>query len=76
MSGVMSVMRVINLVVGGAMIALAIGQILSSDDAFSVMADALTIIYTMYAAACEGYCDKLSADPVLGSLVLAFLRSS
>lgn len=49
-SGVMSFMRVVNLVVGGCMIALAIGQILSSEDAFSVMADALSVIYTMYEA--------------------------
>lgn len=41
-------MRIVNLTVGGCMIALAIAQILSSDDAFSAMADALSIIYTMY----------------------------
>lgn len=49
-SGVMSFMRVVNLIVGGCMIALAIGQVLTSEDAFSVMADALSVIYTIFFA--------------------------
>lgn len=41
-------MRGINFVVAGCMIALAVVQIIHSDSAFKVMADALSVIYTMY----------------------------
>ncbi|RLN48840.1 hypothetical protein BBJ28_00003129 [Nothophytophthora sp. Chile5] len=46
-SGVLSAMRVVNLTMAGCMIALAVVQIIQSDSAFSVMADALSVIYTM-----------------------------
>uniref|UniRef100_K3WUU8 Transmembrane protein n=1 Tax=Globisporangium ultimum (strain ATCC 200006 / CBS 805.95 / DAOM BR144) TaxID=431595 RepID=K3WUU8_GLOUD len=49
-SGLVSVMRGINLLVAGCMIALAIAQIIESDSAFKVMADALSVIYTIFFA--------------------------
>lgn len=47
MSGLVSVMRGFNLVFAGCMIALAVVHIVGSDSAFKVMADALSVIYTM-----------------------------
>lgn len=49
-SGVLAAMRGINLVVAGSMIAIAVIQIVASDSAFKVMADALSIIYTIFFA--------------------------
>ncbi|KAG7397031.1 hypothetical protein PHYBOEH_001309 [Phytophthora boehmeriae] len=49
-SGVLSVMRIVNLTMAGCMIGLAVGQIIQSDSAFSVMADALSVIYTIFFA--------------------------
>ncbi|RLN44918.1 hypothetical protein BBJ29_001831 [Phytophthora kernoviae] len=49
-SGVLSVMRIVNLTVAGCMVGLAVGQIIQSDSAFSVMADALSVIYTIFFA--------------------------
>lgn len=46
-SGLLSVMRGFNLAFAAGMIALAIVQIIDSDSAFKVMADALSVIYTM-----------------------------
>jgi hypothetical protein len=47
-SGILSAMRGVNLGIAGGMITIAVIQILSSSSAFKVMADALSIIYTMY----------------------------
>ncbi|CAI5737308.1 unnamed protein product [Hyaloperonospora brassicae] len=49
-SGVMSAMRMANLVMAGCMIALAVGQVIESNSAFSVMADAFSVIYTIFFA--------------------------
>ncbi|KAI9913539.1 hypothetical protein PsorP6_005563 [Peronosclerospora sorghi] len=49
-SGVLSVMRFVNLTVAGCMIALAVGQIIQSKSALSVMADALSVVYTIFFA--------------------------
>lgn len=46
-SGLVSAMRGFNFVFAGCMVALAIVQIINSDSAFKVMADALSVIYTM-----------------------------
>lgn len=51
-TGVLSAMRIVNLTMAGCMIALAVGQIIQSDSAFSVMADALSVIYTMCVQPC------------------------
>lgn len=49
-SGVLSTMRIANLAMASCMIALAVGQVIQSRSAFSVMADALSIIYTIFFA--------------------------
>ncbi|TDH66788.1 hypothetical protein CCR75_001608 [Bremia lactucae] len=49
-SGVLSAMRIANFTVAGCMIALAVGQVIQSNSAFTVMADALSIIYTVFFA--------------------------
>lgn len=41
-------MRGFNFTFAGCMVALAVVQIINSDSAFKVMADALSVIYTMY----------------------------
>uniref|UniRef100_M4C0L9 Uncharacterized protein n=1 Tax=Hyaloperonospora arabidopsidis (strain Emoy2) TaxID=559515 RepID=M4C0L9_HYAAE len=46
-SGVMSAMRMINLTMAGCMTVLAVGQLTYSNSAFSVMADAFSVIYTI-----------------------------
>ncbi|RLN82926.1 hypothetical protein BBJ28_00000876 [Nothophytophthora sp. Chile5] len=51
-SGVLSAMRVVNLTMAGCMIALAVVQIIQSDSAFSVMADGLSVIYTIFPLLC------------------------
>jgi hypothetical protein len=49
-SGLVSAMRGFNFVFAACMIALAIVQIINSDSAFKVMADALSVIYTIFFA--------------------------
>lgn len=49
-TGVLSAMRIVNLAMAGCMVGLAVGQIIQSDSAFSVMADALSVIYTIFFA--------------------------
>jgi outer membrane lipoprotein-sorting protein len=47
-SGVMSVMRVVNLIMAGLMITLCIAAIVQSESVFKIMSEALAVIYTMY----------------------------
>ncbi|CAH0482680.1 unnamed protein product [Peronospora belbahrii] len=49
-SGVLSAMRLANLMMAGFMVVLAVVQIIESRSVFSVMADALSVIYTIFFA--------------------------
>ncbi|CEG40744.1 uncharacterized protein PHALS_10928 [Plasmopara halstedii] len=49
-SGVLSSMRIANLTMASCMIALAVGQVIRSSSAFTVMADALSVLYTIFFA--------------------------
>jgi hypothetical protein len=72
-SGVLSAMRIVNLTMAGCMVALAVGQIIQSDSAFSVMADALSVIYTMYEALLAEAV-AVAARVLIGWVLLQLLR--
>lgn len=82
MSGLVSAMRGFNFVFAGCMVALAVVQIINSDSAFKVMADALSVIYTMYVSfspthgAAFGKQVRTDNSSRLCACDLAFLRSS